>query len=148
VAVFSEVHGGTLPPAEHEVAQTGAHEHGQTQPHVVRHEHQHQQVRYGELEHVQDGLEQVVGAEQRHPVRHGALLYGEVRLAGRVLQPTGRFLEQVVPVELERLIQEGEHTQAKHRHQQLPDCADAPPLEEHLALAVPKVEVHLHDGGF
>lgn len=64
-------------PAEHEVAEREAQHGGQAQPHVVRHEHQHQQVRHGGLRAVQRRLQRVparpahtTGLSTLHRIKH------------------------------------------------------------------------------
>lgn len=42
--MFGDVDSGLFAPAEEKEAAAGAEQHGQTEPNVVRHEHQHQQI--------------------------------------------------------------------------------------------------------
>jgi len=56
VTVFIDVNDDRFTPAEEKVAHAGAENHGQTQPHIVRHEDQHEAVGEEHLDHVQEGL--------------------------------------------------------------------------------------------
>ncbi len=61
--MIGDVHGAFLLPAEEEEATSAAQHDGQAQPRVVGHEDEHEQVRYEVLQAVQEGLQQVEGAE-------------------------------------------------------------------------------------
>lgn len=67
MAVFGYVDGGRLPPSEQEVADRRSHSDSQAQPHVVRHEDQHQTVAEDYLQEVQNRLEAVVLAHHVLP---------------------------------------------------------------------------------
>lgn len=69
VTVLGHVHNHRLLPAEQEVAAGGADDDRQAQPHVVRHEDQHQQERDGHLDDVQQRLVQVHRREHGGPRR-------------------------------------------------------------------------------
>lgn len=62
MAVLSDVNDHCLPPAEQEVAQTGAGCHGDAEVSIVGHEDEHQEVADDHLNNVQQGLQEVRGA--------------------------------------------------------------------------------------
>lgn len=114
--MLGDVHGYGLPPPEREVASTTAESDGETEPVVVGHEDEHQQVGDYELQHVQSRLEGVARAQHAQP--HGLLLgvrYGDVVLAGAGVGGVGDALtEEEVPVVLEALVKEGEDDDGHH----------------------------------
>lgn len=59
LTVFVGVHRRALPPAEAEVAQTHAEDQREAEVHLVRHEDQHQDVREGGLDDVEQRLYEV-----------------------------------------------------------------------------------------
>lgn len=60
---------GALLPAEAEVAHAQPQHQRQAQPHVVRHEHQHEDVGDGRLDHVQERLHRVRRRPHRVPAQ-------------------------------------------------------------------------------
>ena len=59
VTMVRHVHNGVLAPAEQKVADGGPQHGGQTQPRVVRHDDEHQQVGQGDLQEVEAGEHQM-----------------------------------------------------------------------------------------
>lgn len=77
VAVVGDINEDGLLPAEQEVAGSGPESDGHTQPHVVRHEDQHEEVADDHLYDVQKRLEAVTQAQHGGPTditRHETLL--------------------------------------------------------------------------
>lgn len=75
--MLGRVDGAVPHPAEHVVAAHRAQHHRQTQPAVVRHHDQHQQVGDAHLQQVQQRLDDVHPVQQRLPVRRGGWMWGE-----------------------------------------------------------------------
>lgn len=69
--MFGDIDYDRLPPAEEEVAESCPYQAGQTQPSVVGHEDEHQEVRDKELQHMQHRLQQVFGAPHAHAAEEG-----------------------------------------------------------------------------
>lgn len=77
VAVLGYVHHRGLFPTEHEIPHTRAQDHCQTQPHVVGHEYEHEEVADYDLDDMQPCLDGVgkaqhamPGTEMEHVVLH------------------------------------------------------------------------------
>ena len=64
MAMFVDIYGSESIDTEEKVARSSTQNDGQTEPNVVCHEHQHQQVADGDLEHVEKGLDQMALVEQ------------------------------------------------------------------------------------
>lgn len=79
MTMLSHIHGPVPDPAEQEVAGGGAQDDGHEQPHVVGHDDEHEQVRDGHLEHVHDGLQDVLLVEDL--LAEGLLVRAQVLLA-------------------------------------------------------------------
>lgn len=70
--MLRSIHHGGLPPAEEEVPQRHAQHQRHAEPHVVSHEHQHEDVGGGRLDDVEQRLDDMRGRQHGVP--------GEVRI--------------------------------------------------------------------
>lgn len=73
VAVLGDINDDGLLPAEEEVADCCTDHDGDAQPHVIRHEDQHEEVAEDDLHHVQERLEAVHQAEHGGPANRRPL---------------------------------------------------------------------------
>lgn len=73
MAVFRHVYDHWLLPAKQEVADSEAQRDSHTQPHVVSHEDQHQEVANDNLDQVQERLESVAHAQHSWPAQPNKL---------------------------------------------------------------------------
>lgn len=73
LTVLGDVNHGVFSPAEEEVADSQASHQGDAEPHVVRHEHQHEDVGGGGLDHVQTCLDDVT--RRQHWISESRFFY-------------------------------------------------------------------------
>lgn len=147
MAMLRDVHCPVPDPPKQKVSGTGAQDHGHEQPHVVRHDDEHEEVGDGHLEHVHEGLQDVLLVEdllaQRLLVRAQVLL-AAVLVLRQLLQLVRVVVHLLTPV-LEALV--------GHRHQEDQDghahkgtrLGDHPRVEQDV-LAVAAVELEIKGG--
>lgn len=77
MTVFRYIDNHRLPPAEQEVADSGAQHHGNAEPNVVGHKDQHQHEGERHLQYVEPGLIEMVQRQHRRTVA-GEKSVGEI----------------------------------------------------------------------
>ena len=69
MTVFVYINDNGAFPAEEEVSSCSTQPHGHTEPHVIRHEYEHEEVTEDHLNHVKYGLQPMRTTQHLHPAR-------------------------------------------------------------------------------
>lgn len=142
MAVLSDIHGAVPDPAEQKVSGGGAQNDGHKQPHVIRHDDQHEQVGDGHLKHVQQGLQNVLLVQDL--LSNGLLVRAKVLLAAvlvlRQLLQLVRIVVHLLAQVLEPLVGHGRQEDQDGHADKGARLGNHPGIEQDV-LAVAAVEL-------